>query len=93
MYLRPAAMFRDPFRKDPNKLVLCEVFKYNRQSAGEWAAFEWRWPFWGGEGETHTSAVRARIIMHDMEIIPVLKVQGEQSIAGGERAWHGILKL
>jgi len=36
MYLRPAAMFRDPFRKDPNKLVLCEVFKYNRQSAGEW---------------------------------------------------------
>lgn len=35
MYLRPAAMFRDPFRKDPNKLVLCEVFKYNRQSAGE----------------------------------------------------------
>ncbi|XP_041275937.1 glutamine synthetase isoform X1 [Pyrgilauda ruficollis] len=33
MYLRPAAMFRDPFRKDPNKLVLCEVFKYNRQSA------------------------------------------------------------
>lgn len=47
MYLRPAAMFRDPFRKDPNKLVLCEVFKYNRQSAGEWT-FWWRWWFRGG---------------------------------------------
>ena len=31
MYLVPAAMFRDPFRKDPNKLVFCEVFKYNRK--------------------------------------------------------------
>lgn len=34
MYLVPAAMFRDPFRKDPNKLVFCEVFKYNRKPAG-----------------------------------------------------------
>ncbi|XP_043555977.1 glutamine synthetase, mitochondrial isoform X2 [Chiloscyllium plagiosum] len=33
MYLIPAAMFRDPFRKDPNKLVLCEVLKYNRKPA------------------------------------------------------------
>lgn len=33
MYLVPAAMFRDPFRKDPNKLVFCEVFKYNRKPA------------------------------------------------------------
>uniref|UniRef100_A0A2K5EV58 Glutamine synthetase n=1 Tax=Aotus nancymaae TaxID=37293 RepID=A0A2K5EV58_AOTNA len=33
MYLVPAAMFQDPFRKDPNKLVLCEVFKYNRKPA------------------------------------------------------------
>ncbi|MBN3313235.1 GLNA synthetase, partial [Atractosteus spatula] len=33
MYLIPAAMFRDPFRKDPNKLVLCEVLKYNRRPA------------------------------------------------------------
>lgn len=31
LYLIPAAMFRDPFRKDPNKLVLCEVLKYNRK--------------------------------------------------------------
>uniref|UniRef100_A0A8C5JWA5 Glutamine synthetase n=2 Tax=Jaculus jaculus TaxID=51337 RepID=A0A8C5JWA5_JACJA len=33
MYLLPVAMFRDPFRKDPNKLVFCEVFKYNRKPA------------------------------------------------------------
>ncbi|XP_047229893.1 glutamine synthetase [Girardinichthys multiradiatus] len=33
MYLIPAVMFRDPFRKDPNKLVLCEVLKYNRKPA------------------------------------------------------------
>uniref|UniRef100_A0A4W3GHT4 Glutamine synthetase n=1 Tax=Callorhinchus milii TaxID=7868 RepID=A0A4W3GHT4_CALMI len=31
MYLVPAAMYRDPFRRDPNKLVLCEVLKYNRK--------------------------------------------------------------
>ena len=35
MFLIPAAMFRDPFRRDPNKLVLCEVLKYNRKPAGE----------------------------------------------------------
>lgn len=34
MYLIPAAMFRDPFRRDPNKLVLCEVLKYNGKAAG-----------------------------------------------------------
>ncbi|KAL6085772.1 hypothetical protein STEG23_027969 [Scotinomys teguina] len=33
MYLSPVAMFRDPFRKEPNKLVFCEVFKYNRKPA------------------------------------------------------------
>lgn len=30
MYLVPVCMFRDPFTLDPNKLVLCEVLKYNR---------------------------------------------------------------
>ncbi|XP_023255696.1 glutamine synthetase-like isoform X1 [Seriola lalandi dorsalis] len=30
MYLIPVCMFRDPFTLDPNKLVLCEVLKYNR---------------------------------------------------------------
>lgn len=34
MYLIPVAMFRDPFSLDPNKLVLCEVLKYNRLPAG-----------------------------------------------------------
>ncbi|XP_035040601.1 glutamine synthetase [Hippoglossus stenolepis] len=33
MYLKPVCMFRDPFTLDPNKLVLCEVFKYNRLPA------------------------------------------------------------
>ncbi|XP_030290857.1 glutamine synthetase-like [Sparus aurata] len=30
MYLKPVRIFRDPFTLDPNKLVLCEVLKYNR---------------------------------------------------------------
>ncbi|KAJ8395894.1 hypothetical protein AAFF_G00027770 [Aldrovandia affinis] len=30
MYLIPVRMFRDPFTRDPNKLVLCEVLNYNR---------------------------------------------------------------
>nr|XP_061836880.1 glutamine synthetase-like [Nerophis lumbriciformis]XP_061836882.1 glutamine synthetase-like [Nerophis lumbriciformis]XP_061836883.1 glutamine synthetase-like [Nerophis lumbriciformis] len=33
MYLIPVRMFRDPFICDPNKLVLCEVLKYNRLPA------------------------------------------------------------
>ncbi|XP_010794853.1 glutamine synthetase-like [Notothenia coriiceps] len=33
MYLVPVRMFRDPFNQDPNKLVLCEVLKYNRLPA------------------------------------------------------------
>uniref|UniRef100_W5KN51 Glutamine synthetase n=1 Tax=Astyanax mexicanus TaxID=7994 RepID=W5KN51_ASTMX len=31
MFLIPVKMFRDPFILDPNKLVLCEVLKYDRQ--------------------------------------------------------------
>ncbi|XP_078498150.1 glutamine synthetase-like [Lissotriton helveticus] len=33
MYLIPVQMFRDPFCLDPNKLVMCEVLKYNRKPA------------------------------------------------------------
>nr|XP_044993954.1 glutamine synthetase-like [Jaculus jaculus] len=33
MYRLPLAMFPDPFRKDPNKLVFCEVLKYNWKPA------------------------------------------------------------
>lgn len=32
-YLLPCAMYRDPFRRDPNKLVLCEVVDFNRKAA------------------------------------------------------------
>ncbi|XP_025114076.1 glutamine synthetase-like isoform X1 [Pomacea canaliculata] len=33
MYLYPVALFRDPFRRGKNKLVLCEVYKYNKKPA------------------------------------------------------------
>jgi len=33
MYLTPVAIFKDPFRRGQNKLVLCEVHKYNNQPA------------------------------------------------------------
>lgn len=33
MFLIPCRIFRDPFTLDPNKLVLCEVLKYNRKPA------------------------------------------------------------
>ncbi|KAL5012429.1 hypothetical protein ScPMuIL_010980 [Solemya velum] len=34
MYLFPVAIFDDPFRGRPNKLVLCEVYAYNRKPTG-----------------------------------------------------------
>jgi len=33
MYLHPVAIFRDPFRPGKNKLVLCEVYKFNHKPA------------------------------------------------------------
>lgn len=34
MYLNPVAIFKDPFRRGPHKLVLCDVLKYNKKPAG-----------------------------------------------------------
>ena len=34
VYLKPVSIFRDPFRRGKNKLVLCETYKYNRTPAG-----------------------------------------------------------
>lgn len=33
-YLKPVAMFRDPFRGDPNKLIMCEVLNYKHEPVG-----------------------------------------------------------
>lgn len=33
MYLHPCAIYKDPFRGGKNKLVLCEVYKYNHKPA------------------------------------------------------------
>ncbi|XP_029649209.2 glutamine synthetase isoform X1 [Octopus sinensis] len=33
MYLYPVAIFKDPFRRGDNRLVLCDVYKYNKKPA------------------------------------------------------------
>lgn len=33
MYLHPVAMYNDPFRRGKNKLVMCDVYKYNKLPA------------------------------------------------------------
>lgn len=33
MYLYPVALFKDPFRRGDNRLVLCDVYKYNKKPA------------------------------------------------------------
>ena len=38
MYLYPVALFRDPFRRGKNKLVLCEVYDSNKDPAGKISA-------------------------------------------------------
>ena len=34
-YIKPVAMFRDPFRGDPNKLIMCEVLNYKQEPVGK----------------------------------------------------------
>ena len=34
-YIKPVAMFRDPFRGDPHKLIMCEVLNYKQEPVGK----------------------------------------------------------
>lgn len=34
-YLYPVAMYKDPFRRGNNILVLCETYKYNKKPTGK----------------------------------------------------------
>jgi len=33
MYIHPVALYKDPFRQGNNKLVMCDVYKYNKKPA------------------------------------------------------------